>query len=121
MAKYVIWDESSDVITPSGDVFTAEEWLNRYPMAKKPNIYLVIAGDSNINGAFCQEYTSLVSIYKHQGCDFEGCETKRDYLDRIEEFEIERNNPDPNNVDDQTRIADALEDLVVLTELSQVE
>ena len=90
MAKYIIWDEKSDVITPSGDFFTAAEWLDRYPMAKSANVDLVMAGDSAVNGAFCQEYTSFVNIYRQQGCDFTGCETKQDHLDRIEQFEIER-------------------------------
>ena len=118
MAKYIIWDKVSDVITPIGEVLTAEEWKDRYPMAKSNAIDLVLAGDSVINGAFCNEYTSFVSIYEQQGCDFTGCETKQDHLDRIEQFEIEQNTPDPNYVSDETRIADALEDLVVLTELS---
>lgn len=122
MAKYVIWDEVSDVFTPAGEVFTAEQWLDKYPMARHSKIDLVVAGDSAINGAFCQEYTSLVSIFAQQGCDFTGCVSKQDHLDRIEEFEIERNTPpepDPNYVSDETRTADALEDLVVLTELAQ--
>ena len=54
MARYVIWDEVSDVFTPSGDVFTAEQWLSKYPAARHPQIDLVVAGDSAINGAFCQ-------------------------------------------------------------------
>ena len=119
MAKYVIWDEVSEVFTPSGERFTAEQWLDRYPMARSDKVDLVVAGDSVINGAFCQEYTSLVAIYGQQGCDFTGCETKQDHLDRIEQFEIEQNTPDPNYVSDETRTADALEDLVVLTELAQ--
>lgn len=114
MARYVIWDEQSPVIVPTGKVFTAEEWLDQYPMARLDNIYLVVAGDSAINGAFCQEYTSLVSIYEQQGCDFEGCETMQDHLDRIEEFEDERNTPDPNYVDPNERIAAALEAQVMM-------
>ena len=31
MARYKIHDNSSDVITPVGEVLTAEQWLDRYP------------------------------------------------------------------------------------------
>ena len=33
MARYKIYDNSSDVITPVGEVLTAEQWLDRYPWA----------------------------------------------------------------------------------------
>lgn len=114
MARYVIWDETSNVFTPSGEVFTAEQWLDKYPAARHPQIDLVVAGDSAINGAFCQEYTSLVNIYEGQGCDFTGCETKQDHLDRIEQFENEINTPDPNYVSPEERMAAAAEAQVLI-------
>lgn len=114
MAKYIIWDEISDVITPIGEVFTAEEWKERYPMAKSDAIDLVVAGDSAINGAFCQEYTSFVSIYEQSGCDFSGCITKQDYLDRIEQFENERNQEAADYISPEERTAAALEAQVLI-------
>lgn len=116
--RYVIWDEKSKVITPSGAVFTPEQWLDMYPMAKEDDIYLVLSG-GKINGAICNEYSMFVDIYAQQGCDFSNCETMQDHLDAIEAFEDARNQEQSNYVSDQTRTADALEDLVVLTELSQ--
>ena len=113
MARYVIWDEVSRVIVPTGQVFTAEQWLDKYPMAKLDDIYLVVAGGT-INGAFCQEYTSLVDVYRQAGCDFTGCETMQDHLDKIEEFEDERNKPDEDYIDPQERIAAALEAQVMM-------
>lgn len=114
MAKYVIWDEVSDVFTPSGDVFTAGQWLAKYPAARHPQIDLVVAGDSAINGAFCQEYTSLVEVYRKSGCDFTGCETKQDHLDRIEEFENQRNEEAANYVSPEERLAAATEAQVLI-------
>ena len=58
------------------------------------------------------EYTSFKDNYERQGCDFSQCETKQDVLDAIEAFEDEMNSAVVYS--DETRIADALEDLVVL-------
>lgn len=113
MARYVIWDEVSPVIVPTGRVFTAEQWMDEYPMARLDNIYLVIAGGT-INGAFCQEYTSFVDIYTQAGCDFTGCETMQDHLDAIEAFEDARNAESQNAIDTNERIAAALEAQVMM-------
>lgn len=115
--RYVIWDEVSQVITPIGEVLSAEEWMDRYPMARLDGLQLVVAG-GQINGAFCGVYSEMVDMYERMGCDFTGCETQQDHLDAIEAFEDARNTPTDDTVSDQTRIADALEDMVVLQELS---
>jgi hypothetical protein len=87
-------------------------------MAKLDDIYLVLSG-GKINGAICNEYSMFVEIYAQQGCDFSNCETMQDHLDAIEAFEDEQRNAQSDYVSDETRTADALEDLVVLTELAQ--
>lgn len=110
MSRYQIWDKTSDVITPIGEVLTPAEWLERYPMG---NILDLVIGGGAINGSVCNEYTSMVDLYHSMGCDFTGCITKQDHLDAIEAFEDAQNAPD-TSIPDQTRIADALEDLVVL-------
>ena len=114
--RYVIWNEVSDVYTPSGEVFTAEQWLNRYPIAKLDNEYLVISGAS-YNGSFCMVYSDMVDIYEKMGCDFSKCVEMQDYLDAIEAFEDEANKPKEEPISNATRTADALEDLVLLQEL----
>ena len=30
MTKYALWNKQDAVYTPSGEVFTAQEWMNRY-------------------------------------------------------------------------------------------
>jgi hypothetical protein len=114
MSKYIIWDKTSDVITPIGEVFTAEQWKDRYPMARSSSIDLVVAGDSAINGAFCQEYTSFISVYEKSGCDFTGCTTKQEHLDRIEQFEKDRETESANYVSPEERTAAALEAQVLI-------
>ena len=114
--RYVIWDEVSQVITPIGEVLTAEQWMDRYPMARLDGLQLVLAG-GQINGAFCGVYSEMVDMYERQGCDFSGCKTQQEHLDAIEAFEDERNKPVVEPLSDATRTADALEDLVLLQEL----
>ena len=84
MARYKIYDNSSDVITPVGEVLTAEQWLDRYPWG-------------------C----------RRAGCDFSGCTTDEDHLAAMEAFEDAP--PADTGISDQTRIADALEDMVALS------
>ena len=93
--RYVIWDEVSDVYTPSGEVFSAEEWLNRYPIARLETEYLVISGAS-YNGGFCMVYSDMVDYFEKLGCDFTGCEEMQDFLDAIEAFEDAMNAPQEN-------------------------
>lgn len=113
--RYQIWDEVSTVITPSGEVFSAEEWMTRYPMAMLPEIKLVIAGGT-INGAFCGEFSSMVDMYEKNGCDFSNCVEDQDYLDAIEAFEDWMNTPvESTEPSAEERIAAALEAQVMLS------
>ena len=59
-------------------------------------------------------YKRQVEHYRKAGCDFSSCTTDEDYLAAIEAFE---DNPPVADagVSDQTRIADALEDMVALS------
>ena len=119
--RYVIWDEKSDVYTPSGEVLSAEQWLNRYPIAKLASEYLVISGAS-YNGGFCMVYSDMVDAYERMGCDFSECGADMQaHLDAIEAFENMMNEPvEDEIVTDATRTADALEDLVMLQELAML-
>ena len=99
MARYKIYDNKSTVITPVGETLTAEQWLDRYPWARMAKM-IVGGGDD------------YVDMMRKAGCDFSNCTTDEEYLAAIENFED--NPPVSNTVDDQTRIADALEDLVVM-------
>ena len=119
--RYVIWDEVSDVYTPSGEVFSAEQWLNRYPIARLDTEYLVVSGAS-YNGGFCMVYADMVDAYERMGCDFSECDAEdmQAHLDTIEAYEDAMNAPS-GEISDATRTADALEDLVLLQELAMEE
>lgn len=123
MSRYQIWDKTSQVITPIGEVLTAEQWSDRYPMSKIDGIDLVIAGGV-INGAFCNEYTSLVDMFDRQmktsGMDdykdgIPNDLSKQEVLDYIESFENARNNASRNVVSTEERIAAALEAQVLMS------
>ena len=89
MNKYAIWDKISPIITPSGEVFTAEEWMERYPVAKIDTV-TIICSAGEINGGFFGTLGQLVTHYESQGCDFSACTTPEEKLAAIEAFEVER-------------------------------
>ena len=56
MARYKIYDNKSDVITPVGEKLTAEQWLDRYQWGRYTKM---IVGGGIING-FQDKNTVLV-------------------------------------------------------------
>lgn len=107
MSRYAIWDKVSPVITPIGEVLTAEQWIDRYPVAGVSSIKVVCAG-GEINGAYFGTLGQMVEMYGKMGCDFSGCETDEDKLAAIEAFEDAMNAPSDEPTTDE-RIAAALE------------
>ena len=108
MARYAIYDGKSNVITPSGAEFTAEEWLNKFPWGK---VTKMIVGGGVINGSVALVFDDYIEQARKRGCDFSDCTTDEEYLAKLEDFED--NPPVGDNVDPQTRIAEALEDIAV--------
>ena len=92
MKRYAIWDKKSPIITPIGEVLTAEQWIERYPVAGVPSI-TVVCGAGEINGAFFGTLGQMVQMYEAQGADFSECETDEDKLVVIEAFEDAMNAP----------------------------
>lgn len=105
ISKYQIWDKVSQVITPIGEVLTADKWIERYPVA---GVTKTVCAGGEINGAFFGVFSTMVEMYEKQGCDFSACETDQDYLDAIEAFEDLMNTPSDEPTTDE-RIAAALE------------
>lgn len=107
MRRYAIWDKKSPVLTPIGEVLTAEQWIERYPIAGVQAINVVCAA-GEINGAFFGTLGQMVQMYEAQGADFSACETVEDKLAVIEAFEDAMNAPS-YEVSAEERIAAALE------------
>ena len=107
MKRYAIWDKQSPVIVPTGKVFTAAEWMEKYPAAALESITVVCAA-GEINGGFFGTLGQMVQMYAAQGADFSACETDEDKLAVIEAFEDAQNASSTEPAADE-RIAAALE------------
>lgn len=89
MRRYAIWNKKDPILTPIGEVLTAEQWVERYPIAGVESITVVCAA-GEINGAFFGTLGSMVETYTAQGCDFSACNTPEEKLAAIDAFEVER-------------------------------
>ena len=107
MKRYAIWDKQSPIITPIGEVLTADQWIQRYPVAGVPSI-TVVCGAGEINGSFFGTLGQMVQMYSAQGADFSACTTDEEKLEVIEAFEDAMNAPSTEPTTDE-RIAAALE------------
>lgn len=109
--RYAIWDKVSPIITPIGEVLTAEKWIERYPVAGVPSITVVCAA-GEINGAFFGTLGQMVQMYTAQGADFSACTTDEEKLEVIEAFEDEMNTPstEPTAEERQAAALEAIAD-----------
>ena len=89
MFNYAIWNKQDDIVTVTGNVYTAQEWMDKYPIAKLDSI-TVLCAKGVFNGAIFDTLEGLVERYEAMGCDFGLCVTAQDKLERAEAFEIER-------------------------------
>ena len=107
LKRYAVWDKQSPVIVPTGKVFTAAQWKEKYPVAELDSV-TVICSAGEVNGGFFGTLGQMVQMYAAQGCDFSGCETAEEKLEVIETFEDAMNTPSDEPTADE-RIAAALE------------
>lgn len=107
MTRYAIWDKVSPIITPVGEVLSAQDWKDRYPVANLDSI-TIVCGAGEINGSFFGTLGQMKDMYAAQGCDFSECTTNEEILQKIEEFEDILNTPSTEPSTDE-RIAAALE------------
>lgn len=109
LKRYAIWDKKTPVITPIGEYFTPEQWIERYPVAGLDNITIVCSvGD--INGGYFGILSQMVILYTDMGADFSEAETDEEKLEVIEAFEDMQNDPgDLTESTPEERIAAALE------------
>lgn len=113
--KYQIWDKVSSVITPSGKVFTAEQWKKKYPVANIDSVSIVCSS-GEINGAYFGTIGQMKHLWENKGKDFSDCKSDQEILDKIEQFEnaaseaaIKEAQEAANVPTDTERIAAALE------------
>lgn len=111
MKRYAIWDKASPVIVPTGKVFTAEQWKEKYPAAELDSITVVCAA-GEVNGGFFGTLGQMVQMYEAQGADFSACGTDEEKLEVIEAFEDALNAPstEPTAEERQAAALEAIAD-----------
>ena len=117
MKKYTIWNKRDSIITPIGEVLSAEEWMGRHPVARLESITVICAA-GEINGGFFGTLGQMVNMYTNMGCDFSTCETAEDKLAVIEAFEDAKEaeiKAAANMPTTEERIAAALEAQVLMS------
>lgn len=107
MKKYAIWNKQDLILTPIGEVLTAEQWIERYPIAGIETITVVCAY-GEINGAFFGTLGQMVQMYEQQGADFTACTTDEEKLEVIEAFDEQRNKAQETGVSNEELTATAL-------------
>lgn len=121
MKRYAIWNKQDPIITPIGEILSAEQWIQRYPIAGLESITVLCAA-GEINGGFFGTLGQMVEIYTNQGCDFSACETAEEKLSAIEAFEDAMEAEEKaaaeaaaNEISAEERIAAALEAQVLMS------
>lgn len=89
MKRYAIWNKKDNVLTPSGEIFTAEQWIEKNPIAGLDNI-TIICSSGELNGAFFGTLGTMVEIRTGLGADFSACKTDEEKLAVIEAFDEAR-------------------------------
>lgn len=109
MSRYAIWNKKDPIITPIGEVLTAEQWIERYPVAGLAHIK-VVCGGGEINGEYFNTLGQMIAQFESVGLDFSECTTDEEKLALIEAFENEMNAAArASTVSAEERIAAALE------------
>ena len=109
LKRYAIWDKQTTIITPIYEVFTPEQWMERYPAAAVPTI-TVVCGAGEVNGSFFGTLGQMVQTYGAMGADFSECTTDEEKLEVIEAFEDMLNTPSDEPTPEERQAA-ALESI----------
>lgn len=86
--RYQIWDHTSNVVTPSGELFTPEQWLDRYPAYCVEGAVMILAKGFQ-NGALIDELSMMKARAEQMGATFPEGLSNQETLEAIEAFEEE--------------------------------
>ena len=103
--KYKIWNKQDSLVTPIGEVLTAEEVMNRYPASRIEDSKWIICDSFYSLGVF-MEFTQTKEAYKALGVEITDDMTDQEVLDAISYFEENPPAPEPSA---EERIAAAME------------
>lgn len=110
MPRYQLWDKVSDIYTPSGHKFTAQEWKEKYPWINIPGAKMMIT-TGIINGGTAMEWEATKAHYKRLGAGIHDGMSDDEILQAIESFEDNPPHSDEPSVEERT--AAALEFLAI--------
>ena len=119
MPRYKVWDKKETIYTPSGEEFTPEQWLNRYPWAKRDGVKMVVSGEF-INGAFCGEFETMKHRAEKRGVTFTDDMTDEEVLATIEDFELHPPGYDQPSIEERTAAALEAQVLLAMRETATV-
>lgn len=105
MAKYKIWNKQDPLVTPIGEVLTAEQVKAKYPASALPNMKYIIC-DAPISMGVFMEFEAAKAHYKALGVPITEEMTDQEVLDAISYWE--ENPPAPKPTPEE-RMAAALE------------
>lgn len=105
MAKYKIWNKQDPLITPIGEVLTAEQVKAKYPASALPNMKYIIC-DAAISMGVFMEFEATKEHYKRLGVPITDDMTDQEVLDAISYWEENPPAPEPSA---EERIAAMLE------------
>lgn len=103
--KYKIWNGTDTLITPIGEVLTAEQVKAKYPAAAMNNMKYIIC-DAPISLGVFMEFYQTKDMYKRLGAPITDGMTDQEVLDAISYFEENPPAPEPSA---EERIAASLE------------
>lgn len=103
--KYKIWNKTDTLVTPIGEVMTAEQVIAKYPASAVDGMKFVIC-DAPISLGVFMEFEQTKQMYKQMGVPITDTMTDQEVLDAITYFE--ENPPIPEPTADE-RIAAAME------------
>ena len=86
MAKYQIWNKTDNICTPSGKMYTAEEWARKFQWTNISGAKMIIT-TGIINGGVALEFETTKAQYKKIGANITDDMTDEQVLAAIEEYE----------------------------------
>ena len=118
MKRYAIWNKQDPILTPIGEVLTAEQWIQRYPIAGVATINVVCAA-GEINGGFFGTLGQMVKMAEDDGWDFSACTTPEEKLEQYEAWEDYKNTPS-NEVSNEELTATSLASIAASMEFQNM-
>lgn len=109
--KYKIWNKQDPLVTPIGEVLTAEQVKEQYPASALPNMKYIIC-DSPISMGVFMEFSATKEHYKALGVAIADGMTDQEVLDAISYWEENPPAPQPSP---EERMAAAMEFQAMMT------